>query len=153
MTLLFLFASFSPCYSSTMLQLSTSYTITWGRPLLQVPILALKSEAEAKRGHTGHSHRQSPPLPSILSSSCSSPGQELLPPPPTCNTATFLELTTIALWGRNGSSGSSIFLFSKYLFYWNIMVTCDQQDKVASSPKVLLETYPKGRQICPSKIR
>ena len=95
MPLLFLFASFSPSYSSTMLQLSTSSTRTWGRPILQAPFLALKSESEAKRGHKGHSHLQSLTT-SILPSPCSSPGQELLPPPPTCNTATVLELTAIS---------------------------------------------------------
>ena len=34
---------------------------------------------------------------------------------------------------------TQIFLFSRKLFfYWNFMVTCDQQEKGVSSPKVLL---------------
>ena len=91
MPLLFLFASFSPSYSSTMLQLSTSSTRTWGRPILQAPILALKSESEAKRGHKGRSHIQSPTT-FILPSSCSSPGQELLRPCATLPQSVVLQL-------------------------------------------------------------
>ena len=75
--LLLLFASFFPSYSITILQLSTSGTRTWGRPTSQAPILALKSDSEPKRGHKGHSQS---PTTSTFSISCTSPGQELLPP-------------------------------------------------------------------------
>ena len=91
MPLLFLFASFSPSYSRTILQLSISSTKTWGWPISQAPILALKSEFEAKRGHKGHSHIESLST-FILPSSCSRPGQELLPPRATLPV---FELTTI----------------------------------------------------------
>ena len=36
---------------------------------------------------------------------------------------------------------SIFFVFEKFFFYWNIMVTCDQLKKVASSPKVLLGIF------------
>ena len=40
---------------------------------------------------------------------------------------------------------SLIFLFSKNLFFWNIMVTCDEQEKVSSSQNVLLSIFLKIR--------
>ena len=44
-------------------------------------------------------------------------------------------------------SDSDIFVFEKVFFYWNIMVTCDQPKKVASSPKVLLGIFLQLRNL------
>ena len=41
----------------------------------------------------------------------------------------------------------SAFLFSKNIFFWHIMVTCDKQEKVSSSQNVLLWIFLKIRYL------
>ena len=68
--------------------------------------------------------------------------------PRVCNLNDFLRVTCFFLLGGLGREvhnwkSHSDFIFWNYLFFWNIMVTCDEKIKVLSSHNVLLWIFLK----------